>query len=239
MESSSSQRKRRLQAYSQQSDPNPKKKRKRAGREVQRAPPVVTKHDQSSYGHSSNSAYHGKTNLEQSNYYDRGYPMNEAGPSSMCSPVHHYVAPPTKPRVPQTRGPKRKRAHHGRGMKRVKRKKQLQHVMQLSVEHQVSSLVNNDFLVAYLKTSSSDFESVSAMMKLFDNTLFCDNDTLNKRAQTEVLPKIFEYGGFLEAVRYHLCCLPRRANDQVRGSSVLFIERLCKLFFVWTLVMLC
>ena len=174
------------------------------------------------------------------------YPYNP-GPK-----VAHYSTPPTSPgpkhypynpgpkvahySTPPTRGPKRKQASHGRGTKRVKESvdfsepTQLQHVMQLSVGHQVSSLVNNDFLVAYLKTSSSDFESVSAMMKLFDNTLFCDNDTLNKKAQTEVLPKFFEYGGFLEAVRYHLCCLPRRANDQVRGSSVLFIERLCKLF---------
>ena len=99
---------------------------------------------------------------------------------------------------------------------------QLESVLRGSVGHQVSSLINNPSLTQYLKISPTDFKSVSIMVKLFDSALFCEHETLSKRAQEEVIPKLLENRGFLEVVRYHLVCLPGRASHNERVSSVVF-----------------
>ena len=154
------------------------------------------------------------------------------GPSSEC-----YSSPAAK-------GLKRRRHEDAFGVEGVKRAKvnaksqhvdfskleQLESVLRGSVGHQVSSLINNPSLTQYLKISPTDFESVPIMVKLFDNALFCEHETLSKRAQEEVIPKLLENRGFLEVVRYHLVCLPGRASHNERVSSVVFIEQLCKLF---------
>ena len=60
--------------------------------------------------------------------------------------------------------------------------------------------MNNPSLTQYLKISPTDFKSVSIMVKLFDNALFCEHETLSKREQEEVIPKLLENRGFLEVV---------------------------------------
>ena len=166
--------------------------------------------------------------------FSNGQGAGEA-PSSSFTPMIS-----SSPQIQRWKGKRRK----GSGLKNKKRGKielegqyvdfskpeQLKGVFNNPVGHQVSLLVNNPSLTKYMNSSSSDFTSVSMMMKLFDNTLFCKHEALCKRSQSEVIPKLFENRGFLEAVRYHLCCLPGRASNQERVSSVFFIEQLCKLF---------
>ena len=157
------------------------------------------------------------------------------GPTNSSFMVHYSASPTTV----RSKGKGRKQAHGCGSEKRAKNEiqhvdfskpEQLESVFSNPVGHQVSTLINNPFLTEYLKHSSLDFASVSVMMKLFDNTFFCEIETLSKRAQVEVIPKLLENCGFLEAVRYHLCRLPGRASHHERLSSVFFIEHLCKMF---------
>ena len=106
----------------------------------------------------------------------------------------------------------------------------LEDLLKAAIGHQVSSLINNPYLVVYLNSSSLDFTSVSLMMNLLDNAISCKHEVLRKRVQCVVLPKILENRGFLEAVRYHLCSLPGNARDQDRKISLSFVEQICKLF---------
>ena len=106
----------------------------------------------------------------------------------------------------------------------------LEGLLKAKVGHQVSTLVNNPSFDTYLKSSASDLTSVRFMMNIFDNTLFCECETLRKKAQVEVIPKLLRYRGFLEAIRYHLSCLPAKANVQERVSSRVFVKQICNLF---------
>ncbi|CAI8053009.1 hypothetical protein GBAR_LOCUS28995, partial [Geodia barretti] len=94
----------------------------------------------------------------------------------------------SSPQIQRWKGKRRK----GSGLKNKKREKielegqyvdfskpeQLKGVFNNPVGHQVSLLVNNPSLTKYMNSSSSDFTSVSMMMKLFDNTLFCKHEAL-------------------------------------------------------------
>ena len=172
---------------------------------------------------------------QQASHFEKKEDMGYIGEGASSMSTPHTVSP-----TREFNQIKRKLSPNNNIMKSVKKTKmenfdfskpeQLEKLLRLSPGHQVSNLINNPYLVAYLKSSSSDFTSVSCMIQLFDNTLFCQYETLRKRVEEEVLSAVLSNRGFLEAVRYHLCRLPGRANDKERASSVLFIERLCKFF---------
>lgn len=109
---------------------------------------------------------------------------------------------------------------------------ELRELIDARLGHQVSSLVKNPFLLEYLNSPKIDLISVLTMLKLLTNTLFCECETLRKKAQKEVIPQLIKNVGFLQAVRYHLLCVPARADILERVGSDLFrfISQLCKLF---------
>ena len=148
----------------------------------------------------------------------------DLGKGSRNTQAPYCPASPTRERTRK----KRKLSHNMDCRKKRKinfsKPEKLQNLLKLPVGHQVSHLVNNPYMEAYLKSSSSDFTSVSCMIQLFDNTLFCQYETLRKRVEREVLSEVLSNRGFFEAVRYHLCRLPGRANDKERANSVLFIK---------------
>ena len=107
---------------------------------------------------------------------------------------------------------------------------QWESLLKAKVGHQVSSFIKNPSFLEYLKSPSSDFTSVTSMMCLLNNVLFCEIEPLQNRVQKEVVPKLLEYCGFLQAVMNHVCSLPSKANDHERENAVSFLGTICKLF---------
>ena len=106
----------------------------------------------------------------------------------------HYSAPPVidlglkQDQVSRNFGEQRDR--HDVGRVDFSKPEQLEGLLKASIGHQVSSLIRNPYLVEYLKSSSSDFTSVSHMMILFDNVTSCKIETLKKQADQEIFSKM-------------------------------------------------
>ena len=150
----------------------------------------------------------------------------------VCYTVPHYSAPP---RVVQTHRSLEEEHSGGIGMNSEGtidffNTGQLDNLLKAKIGHQVSSLINNVSFSMYLQSSSSDFASVTMVTHLIENAIFCEIEPLKKKVQNQIIPKLLENRGFLEALRYHLCTLPRKANDQERACAVSYIGRVCRLF---------
>ena len=106
---------------------------------------------------------------------------------------------------------------------------QVKDLLKNSVPRQISSLYYyNPSLVEYLKSSSSPFTSVSSMMTLFENAIYCKIKPLQQKIHIKIIPQLFENTGFLEAVRIHLCSLPYKQS--LRASAMGFVNQVCVLF---------
>ena len=160
-------------------------------------------------------------------HYSGGAGVGDNLSGTQCVEVPHYSTGPI------LRGQKRRAdCTESYGEKRRKvdftDPDQVKDLLKITVPHQISSLLNNPSLLMYFKSSSLSLVSATPMMTLLENAILCDLEPLRKRVQQEIIPKLFENHGFLEAVRIHLSSLP--FNQSLRASSVSFISQVCTLF---------
>ena len=112
--------------------------------------------------------------------------------------------------------------------------KHLKHLLDKTVGHQVSQLMENPSFGHFLNKPSIDPISLPLIVQLLSSTVSCELPTLHRQTVRCVIPKIFEAEnqGFLNSVRCYLCSLPMTAIFSERIHSMSFLGNICKLFRV-------